>query len=308
MHLAYFPKDPTEASIFIPEFRKHGVDAVQLTPLDILLQGNDSFSAAAAPGLDLKALETPHLPDKRLEAFDIVFQRSVWSWNTQYGPEITDFFFDVLSLIDNATPVVNSASATLDASKKHRCLSRLLRGGLPVVPFFASPSPIRNVLALRNLPPPYAIKTLQGAGGIGVVLAPSASVAGDLISLFHRNRQIPLLQPYLPATYDIRVFTIGGQVVAAIRRKGKIHKHNVALGASAESIPRGELPPESTELAIHAAELLGLQIAGVDLLDTDRAPRLLEVNPSPGFSALAAATSVNIPEKITLHLLKLARK
>ncbi len=308
MHLAYFPKEPNEASLFIPEFRKHGVDVLQLTPLDILLQGNDSFSAAAAPNLDLKALENPHLPDKSLEAFDIVFQRSVWSWNTQYGPEITDFFFDVLSLIGNATPVVNSVSATLDASKKHRCLSRLLRGGLPVVPFFASPSPIRNVLALRNLPPPYAIKPLQGAGGIGVVLAPSAPVAGDLISLFHRNRQIPLLQPYLRVTHDTRVFVIGGQVAAAIKRTGKIHKHNVALGATAEPIPHRRLSPESTELAIRAAELLGLEIAGVDLLDTDHGPRLLEVNPSAGFSALAAATSVNIPESITLHLLKLAHK
>jgi ribosomal protein S6--L-glutamate ligase len=277
-------------------------------PSDVWLQGHTLSNVGAGPELTIKDLKDPQKNDSNLQDFSIVFQRSIWSWNAEYGPETVQFFFDVLALTPADVTIINPPLATMHARRKHVALALLAKAGVPVLPFFASPNPIRNMNITRNLGTPAVVKTLEGAGGIGVLLAPSAEVYGDVISLFYRNRHVPLVQPFVPVDHDLRILVLGDHVLGAIRRKGPIHKHNIALGAKPQFVPSTQIPPEAHNSAVNATRVLGLEIAGVDILETDAGPLILEVNPSPGFSGFMRASGINIPAKIVSHLRQIAHK
>jgi ribosomal protein S6--L-glutamate ligase len=307
MRVAYFPKDDAEATLFAQEFAAQGADCELLHPPDVWLACTNNITTGAGPELTLQDLNSTDHKDIPFSDFDLVFQRSVSSWNQTFGAEIVQFFFEVLYLTENTTPVVNPVLATIAARRKHLAAALLSRHGIPVPPYFASPNPIRNMRITGITPPPTIVKTLEGAAGIGVLLAPNAQVLGDVISLFYKNQHVPLLQTYVPTPHDLRVFVLDDQVIGAIRRQGAIHKHNIALGATATYVPPIRLPPDITEHALAATQHLNLNIAGVDFLTPHQGPLLLEVNPSPGFQALARASQTNIQQHIVAYLLKRAK-
>jgi len=306
MDIAYFPKNDQEAALFAQEFAAQGATCQLFKPTDVWLAYNGRITTGAGPQLTLEDLERPS-QDAPFSNFDLVFQRSVPSWTHTYGRDIVDFFFDVLYLTQDTTPVVNRPLATLAARRKHLAAAILSRHGVPVPPYFASPNPIRNMKLTNITPPPTIVKTLEGAGGLGVLLAPNTQVLGDILSLFYKNQQIPLLQPYIPLAYDLRIFLLGDTVIGAIRRQGRIHKHNVSLGATATYVPPTSLPPDIAEHSHTAAKALNLDIAGVDLLTPPEGPFVLEVNASPGFDALSRAAHQNIPRQIVSYLLRKAK-
>ena len=306
MRFAYFPKDERERPIFEAEFKKRGiaVDIFEPTTLWLRILRNQPTTGAGAPS----RLGAPPPQDIPFSQADLVFQRSVPSWDKVYGSHVASFFTDVLSLLEADLPVINPIQATLNAQRKHVALFLLSRAGLPVLDTFCSPDPIRNVNITNNIPPPYVVKTTRGSGGLGVVLAPDKAVAGDLASLFFHNRQVPIIQHFASARYDIRILVVGSSALAAIRRTGTIHKHNISLGASASPIALSDLQHGEENMAVVATHTLGLEIAGVDLIQTPDGPQILEVNPSPAFYALQQATHLNVPAHIVTPLMRTAKR
>ena len=120
--------------------------------------------------------------------------------------------------------------------------------------------------------------------------------------MLERNMR-PLVQEYIEESHgqDIRAFVVGGKVVAAMRRKarGGEFRSNFHLGAKVEKL---EIPDKHSEIACKAAETMGLDIAGVDLLESSRGALVLEVNSSPGLEGIEAASGVNVASKIIQHL------
>ncbi len=140
------------------------------------------------------------------------------------------------------------------------------------------------------------IKLLQGTQGIGVLLADSASVAKSIIEVLQSAaNQNVLIQQFIKESKgrDIRAFVVGNRVVAAMRRvaQGDEFRSNVHRGGRAEVV---ELDPEYERTAIHAAQIMGLRVAGVDMLEGKNGPMIMEVNSSPGLEGIEGATGIDV--------------
>jgi ribosomal protein S6--L-glutamate ligase len=143
---------------------------------------------------------------------------------------------------------------------------------------------------------PVVIKLLEGTQGTGVVLAEDLNSAQAIVELLQFARQRLLVQKFIEEARgtDIRAFVVGNQVVAAMRRtstNSKEFRSNVHRGGKTENI---DLPETYEAAALKAAELMGLSVAGVDLLETKEGPLVLEVNSSPGLEGIEQATGVDI--------------
>ena len=307
MKIAYFPKNDDEATLFSREFNHQGIDFDVYKPSDVYLGYDILPSAGAGPFLEIKDLADPKSRNIPFIDFDLVFQRSVSYWGQIYGLEIVRFFFETLELVSDHVRILNPPRSTLNARRKHVALSLLARENIPVPTFFASPSPIRNMIITREIKPPLMLKSLEGAGGIGVLLAPDKQVAGDVFSLFYKNRHVPIIEPYMEVDHDFRVFVLGGEVLGCIKRTSKLHKHNISLGAKASYVPIKDIPSDVIEFSLRATDVLSVPIAGVDVIPASCGPLVLEVNPSPGFEGLSRASGKNIPREIVKFLVKFSK-
>lgn len=144
--------------------------------------------------------------------------------------------------------------------------------------------------------PPVVIKLLQGTQGVGVILADSTSVAKSIIEVLQgAAQQNVLIQEFVKESRgrDIRAFVVGNRVVAAMRRvaQGDEFRSNVHRGGRAEPV---ELDPEYERTALHAAQIMGLRVAGVDMLEGRNGPKLMEINSSPGLEGIESATGVDV--------------
>jgi ribosomal protein S6--L-glutamate ligase len=142
---------------------------------------------------------------------------------------------------------------------------------------------------------PVVIKLLEGTQGIGVILAPDKKVAEAVIETLQSTRQNVLIQRFVAESRgrDIRAFVIGDRVVAAIRRRaqGDEFRSNVHRGGTAEVV---ELDEEYQRAAVQSAQIMGLKVAGVDMLESDQGPMVMEVNSSPGLEGIETATELDI--------------
>jgi len=142
---------------------------------------------------------------------------------------------------------------------------------------------------------PIVIKVTEGTQGSGVFLVHSEDKARELTYKLLSEGHHVLVQEYIEESHgrDVRVLVVGGKVVAAMRRisRGNEFRSNYHLNGIVEKI---ELPKEYATIATRAARLLGLDIAGVDLLESNRGPLVLEVNSSPGLEGIEAASGVNV--------------
>jgi ribosomal protein S6--L-glutamate ligase len=150
---------------------------------------------------------------------------------------------------------------------------------------------------------PVIIKVLEGTQGVGVILAETNKVAQAIIETLHSARQNVLIQRFVAESRgrDIRAFVVGGRVVAAMRRvaSGDEFRSNVHRGGRAES---ASLSPEYERTAIRAAQILGLRVAGVDMLESEEGPQVMEVNSSPGLEGIERATSIDVADIIMEHM------
>jgi ribosomal protein S6--L-glutamate ligase len=150
---------------------------------------------------------------------------------------------------------------------------------------------------------PVIIKLLEGTQGVGVILADHIKVAQAIVETLQSTRQNVLIQKFVAESKgrDIRAFVVGDQVVAAMRRQaqGDEFRSNVHRGGRTESI---RLDPVYEETAIHAAQIMGLRIGGVDMLETGEGPQIMEVNSSPGLEGIETATGVDVARAIVEYI------
>lgn len=150
---------------------------------------------------------------------------------------------------------------------------------------------------------PVVIKLLEGTQGIGVILAPDTKVAEAVIETLQSTKQNVLIQRFVAESKgrDIRALVVGDRVVAAMRRRAQDgeFRSNVHRGGSTERI---QLDPEFERVAVQSAQIMGLRVAGVDMLEGDTGPLVLEVNSSPGLEGIETATELDIAGTIVDYI------
>lgn len=235
--------------------------------------------------------------DKRLSRYDAVIPR--------IGASVTFYGTAVVRQFEQMGVFTLASSQAIRVSRdKLRALQVLSRYaiGIPATEFVRDPQSVMPAIE-RLGGAPVIIKVLEGTQGVGVILAESTEVAQSIIDRLHTARQNVLIQKFVAESRgrDIRAFVVGGRVVAAMRRvaAGDEFRSNVHLGGTTEPV---SLEPEYEQTAIHAAQIMGLRVAGVDMLESSEGPQVLEVNSSPGLQGIEAATGIDVARAIVEHL------
>ena len=204
---------------------------------------------------------------------------------------------------------LNESVAITRARDKLRSLQLLSRKGvgLPVTGFAHSPDDIQDVIRIVG-GAPLVIKLLEGTQGIGVVLAETQKAAESVIEAFMGLTANIMVQEFIKETggSDIRCFVVGGKVVAAMKRTAKEgeFRSNLHRGGTAEVV---KLTPEERSTAIRAAKIVGLNVAGVDILRSNHGPVVMEVNSSPGLEGIEGVTGKDIAGMIIEFIEKNAK-
>lgn len=188
----------------------------------------------------------------------------------------------------------------LRARDKFATMQALAMAGIPVPSTAAarSPSGMTEVLdAVGGAP--LVVKLVEGTHGTGVVLAETRKAAESLLAAFHQLDADMCVQEFVKEAsgQDIRVIVVNGRPVAAMLRKGAPGEFRANLHQGGEGFPV-ELSDLERQVAIAAAACVGVDVAGVDLLRTERGPLVLEVNVSPGLSGIESVTGVNVAAEI----------
>jgi ribosomal protein S6--L-glutamate ligase len=155
---------------------------------------------------------------------------------------------------------------------------------------------------------PVVIKLLEGTQGIGVVLAETQKAAESVVQAFFGLRVNIMIQEFIQEAggADLRCFVVGDRVVAAMRRQAREgeFRSNLHRGGSASLI---RITPEERSTAVRAAKIIGLNVAGVDLLRSNHGPVVMEVNSSPGLEGIEQATSKDVASMIIEFIEKNAK-
>ncbi len=196
--------------------------------------------------------------------------------------------------MDVYTPITaNSIANSRDKLRAYQILSRHAIG-MPATTFVRDRADV--VPAIERVGgAPVIVKLLEGTQGIGVILAPDVKVAETVIETLQWTRQNVLIQRFVAESRgrDIRALVVGDQVIAAMRRTSRTDdfRSNVHRGGTVEVI---DLDPEAKALAVRAAHIMGLRVAGVDLLEGEEGPLVMEVNSSPGLEGIELATGLDV--------------
>jgi ribosomal protein S6--L-glutamate ligase len=220
------------------------------------------------------------------------------------GASITGYGLSVVNQFDMmGIPVLNNSVPIARSRDKLRCLQLLSRFGVDIprtVMCRYRDEVAQAVEQVGGLP--CIIKLLQGAQGVGVMIAHStAEVEGMLDTLWAMGQEI-LLQEFIQESRgkDIRALVIGDRVVGAMRRQAKSGEFRSNLHRGGKGRPL-DLPAEYADIALKAVRVIGLEVAGVDMLEARSGPKIMEVNSSPGFEGLEAATGLDIATLYIKH-------
>lgn len=234
---------------------------------------------------------------KELTHYDAVIPR-IGASITHYGTAVVRQFEQM------GTFTLNSSHAISVSRDKLRSMQALSRHdiGMPQTAFVRDKSDV--LPAIEDVGGvPVVIKLLEGTQGIGVILADSVSVAAAIIETLQSTRQNVLIQKFVSESKgkDVRAFVVGNRVVAAMRRvaQGQEFRSNVHRGGKTETI---ELDEEYERTAVRAAQIMGLRVAGVDMLEGEDGPKIMEINSSPGLEGIEGATGVDIANEIVEHI------
>jgi ribosomal protein S6--L-glutamate ligase len=197
-----------------------------------------------------------------------------------------------------------SSLALVRSRDKLRATQILARHGIgfPKTAFAKYPSDV-DYLIKQVGGAPLIVKLLEGTQGLGVVLAETRKAAKSVIEAFYGLSANILIQEFIPEANgcDVRAIVVGNKVVAAYQRIGKEgdFRSNLHRGGTGKKIT---LKKAEKEAAVKAAQALGLQIAGVDMLQSNRGPLVLEVNSSPGLEGVEKYTGIDVAEKIIMYI------
>ncbi|CCH57235.1 alpha-L-glutamate ligase, RimK family [Fibrisoma limi BUZ 3] len=223
------------------------------------------------------------------------------------GASVTDYGCAIVRQFEMMKVFTTAKSQAITRSRnKLRSLQVLSKAGvgLPKTVFANHPKngDINQLIKLVG-GPPVVIKLLEGTQGIGVVLAETTKAAKSTIEAFYGLKKHVLVQEYIAEAKgaDIRALVVGNQVVGAIRRQGVDGEFRSNLHRGGNAVPI-QLTAEEEDTAINAARALGLKVAGVDMLPSDRGPLLLEVNSSPGLEGIETATGIDVAAEIVTYI------
>jgi len=286
MKLAILSRAPqaysTQRLVAAAEQRGHQVRVLNTLRFAIDLSGPD-------PDLQYRG--------KPLSDYDAIIPR-IGASITYFGTAVVRQF----EQMDVYTP--NTANGIANARDKLRATQILSRHNIAMPPteFVRNRADVRPAIE-RVGGAPVVIKLLEGTQGIGVILAPEAKVAEAIIETLHSTQQNVLIQRFISESRgrDVRALVVGDRVVAAMRRTatGDEFRSNVHRGGSVQSL---ELPPEYEEAAVRSAQIMGLKVAGVDMLESDQGPLVMEVNSSPGLEGIETATQLDVAGAIIDHI------
>jgi ribosomal protein S6--L-glutamate ligase len=232
-----------------------------------------------------------------LSDYDAVLPR-IGNSITYFGTAVVRQF----EQMDVFTP--NTANGITNSRDKLRANQILSRHniGMPATAFVRNRADVRPAIE-RVGGAPVVIKLLEGTQGIGVILAPEVKVAEAIIETLHSTKQNVLIQRFIKESRgrDIRALVVGDRVVAAMRRSasGDEFRSNVHRGGTVEAV---ELTPEYEQAAVRSAQIMGLRVAGVDMLEGDEGPLVMEVNSSPGLEGIETATKLDVAGAIVDHI------
>lgn len=232
---------------------------------------------------------TLHYQGEQLSGFDAVIPR-IGTSITFYGTAVLRHF-EVMGIHS-----LNSSSAIMRSRDKLAASQLLARHGVsqPVTGFAHNPDDIDDLIAEVG-GAPLVIKQVEGSQGIGVVLAETDNAARSVIQAFMGLNANIMVQEFIQEAHgsDIRCFIIGGKVAAAMKRQGAPgeFRSNLHRGGSASIT---ELTQQEHDIALAAAEVMGLDVCGVDLLRAKRGPLVMEVNSSPGLEGIEKACGIDL--------------
>jgi ribosomal protein S6--L-glutamate ligase len=236
---------------------------------------------------------TSHRPEVLLAGkplhFDAIIPR-IGSSMTFYGTAVVRQF-EMTNVFS-----ANESQAIARSRDKLRALQLLSAEGigLPVTGFARSTKDVDGIIQLVG-GAPLIIKLLEGTQGVGVVLAETDKAAESVISAFRQLDANILVQEFIKEAggADIRAFVVAGKVIAAMKRQGPEgeFRSNLHRGGTAHKI---KLTPEERSTAVRSAKILGLRVAGVDMLRSNHGPVVMEVNSSPGLEGIEAASGLDV--------------
>jgi ribosomal protein S6--L-glutamate ligase len=263
--------------------RSRGHDVTVADPLDmriVVSKGRPSMFLGADP----------------VEHFDLVIPR--------IGASITNYGLAVVRQFDMmGVPVLNTAVAIARSRDKLRAMQLLTKKNLdvPVTVCARSPDSVDQALAVVG-GTPVIVKLQQGAQGIGTMIAETPQAVTSLLETLWAMGQDIFLQEYIAESKgrDFRALVVGGRVIAAMRRQARrgefrsnLHRGGVGLEA--------HLDLRYMRAAVEAAKVMGLEVAGVDMLESRIGPKILEINSSPGLEGIEKATGRDVAGAIIAH-------
>ena len=260
------------------EARGHEALVVDHLKCDLIIEQND-------PAI--------YYQGSKLENIDAIIPR-IGASVTFYGTAVVRQF-EMMGIFS-----ANPSQAIVRSRDKLRSMQIMARHGvgLPKTAFTNYSKEEKNLVEQVG-GAPLIIKLLEGTQGLGVVLAETRKAAQSVIEAFHGLKARILVQEFIKESkgVDIRVFVVNGQVVGAMRRQGKEgeFRSNLHRGGTATVV---RLKREEKTMAINAAKSMGLYVAGVDMLQSERGPLVLEVNSSPGLEGIEKYTGKDIAGSI----------
>lgn len=281
--IAYGREPDKNVNQLIKASKKLGFETIPASIMDLSAYVSSDASSFFVKGIAIKRLE-------------VCLIRSLGPGTHEQINSRIDF---MEHLEFSGTSVVNPVYAFRRARDKYATMYTLAKAGLPIPKTFVTENALQAYRFAKHFTN-VVCKPMIGSMGYGVMRFSDLDLAYNAFRLLERINQPIYVQEYLQKLgKDIRAFVIGDQVLAAIHRIAPpgSWKTNIAQGGKAKAV---KLTHDIKELAIKATQVLGLEYAGVDLVETPKGPIILEVNSSPGWQGLQRTTGINIAD----HLIK----
>lgn len=291
-----------------------------MTEVCVLSRSRKSFSTRKIQkALEKRGAKPMYVNTRRVRLFvesggmDVTYQgtsiKGVDSVIPRIGRSLTDFGYTIIRQFEIAgVPSTLSSQGLINARNKFRALQSLSSAGVPIPPTWLVASRLKPGLITKEMDFPIVIKLLSGTQGVGVIRVRSIEDAIPTIDALNELDQRICIQKYLENPgEDVRAFIVDEQVVAAMKRIAPPDDWRANIHAGGKGVAY-ELNPSEAEIAINAAKALDVGVAGVDMIQTEYGTYVIEVNVSPGFEGLLAATKVNASDAIAEYAIRIAKK
>ncbi len=216
--------------------------------------------------------------------------------------EETIFRLDLLHRLERrGMYILNSPNAIERSVDKYYALTLIEEAGLAVPRTVVAESANSALKAFDELGGDVVVKPIFGSRGMGSTRLSDPDIAERIFRTLDFQHHVLYLQEFVAhGNFDLRIFVLGGHILASMRRVADSWKTNVSLGAR----PEHYKPPKNIEkLALDATEAIGCEMTGIDILEGDDGPLIIELNSQPGWKGLQSVTKVNIADAIANHIL-----